>query len=303
MELHISQRLRDALPSLTDEQWERLRDNITEDGRLTDPIVHWWDGEREVIVDGMTRWGILGELEAEGVEIPYDTERMEFDDIGAAEVWILRRQAGRRNLTPQQLAEIRGRWYNAEKDRDPESRLPSGQIDHQGRDTEKTKEPREKTADRIAAETGVSEATVRRDAKKQETIQAIPENIRGGMKDVLQSATQGLLGRFVGLDSGDQQKIARAVRCGQAASLKDAFGSEGVALTKPKATKPPKPGKEVPGAAKLVDDLTKKHVGLLARGLTAIGKANGGEGEVWQAADDALNALIAALKELRKGKQ
>ena len=177
------------------------------------------------------------------------------------------------------------------------------QIGTQGRETVKTDVSREETAESIAAETGVSKRTVKRDGKKQETINQIPENIRGGMNEALQGATQGLLDRFVGLDAGEQQAVARTVRVGQAKSLKDAFSAANVACTKPKATKPPKPGKEVPGAAKLVDELTRAHIGPIARGLTAIGKANGGEGAVWRKADGALNKLIAALKELRTGKQ
>lgn len=70
-------------------------------------------------------------------------------------------------------------------------------------------------------------------------------------------------------------------------------------------TLPPKKGKAVSkvSAASLVDALSKKHIGQIARGLTAIAEANGGEGFQFKRANDGLNELIKGIKEMRKGKQ
>ena len=74
-----------------------------------------------------------------------------------------------------------------------------------------------------------------------------------------------------------------------------------------KTTKPDKPkkknGSEKVSAAKLVDALTKQHIGHIARGLTNIAKANGGEGTQFKSADAGLNQTITALQKMREGER
>lgn len=65
----------------------------------------------------------------------------------------------------------------------------------------------------------------------------------------------------------------------------------------------PKNGAESISAASLVDALTKQHIGHIARGLTAIAKANRGEGKQFKAADAGLNQMITALQKMRDGEQ
>lgn len=62
-------------------------------------------------------------------------------------------------------------------------------------------------------------------------------------------------------------------------------------------------GQEKVSAAKLVDALTKQHVGHIARGLTNIAKANGGEGAQFRSADAGLNQTITALQKMREGER
>jgi hypothetical protein len=321
VQLTISPRLRDVLPALTDEQRAGLEACILADGRITDPICHWHDGEAEVIVDGMNRFEI-----ATKHGLPYPTERMEFADYQAASLWMLERQLKRRNVTPQQAAELRGRWYNTVKqdklgnlkrgasvpevsndisgkhkgkvtlDPSKVAAFPDSQIAHFEQANPTTPAEGQTTAEVIAKKSGVSPATVHRDAKRDEAIRSLPEAIRNGIHAALWKAPQDALAKFVKLDPGSQQVAARAVRTGQAATLKDAMKGMGVPGAKPKAN-----GKETPTAPKLVDELSRAHIGPVARGLTAIAKANGGEGKQFHAADDGLNAVIAALKEMRKG--
>ena len=230
--LTISPRLRDVLPALTTEQREGLEANILQDGKITDPICHWHDGEAEVIVDGMNRFEIAAKH-----GLPYKTERLEFAGYDEACLWIFERQTKRRNLTPQQLAELRGKWHNALKrskaDNLPKSGenatppegtdSPKDQIDPLAKTQGNTPISGKKTAEVIAEKTGVSTATVKRDARKDQTIEAIPEPIRNGIHTALWKAAQPDLDRFVKLDPGDQQAAARAIRVGQAATLKAAM--------------------------------------------------------------------------------
>lgn len=61
--------------------------------------------------------------------------------------------------------------------------------------------------------------------------------------------------------------------------------------------------REAVSAASLVDQLTRSHVGHIARGLTCIAEANGGEGEQFRSADAGLNQMILALQKMREGEQ
>jgi len=95
------------------------------------------------------------------------------------------------------------------------------------------------------------------------------------------------------------QAVVAAVEAGQM-SLNAA-----VKTTKPDKPKEikPKNGKESPSAASLVDALTKQHIGQVARGLTTIAAANGGEGKQFNRADSGLNQVIGALQAMREGER
>ena len=62
-----------------------------------------------------------------------------------------------------------------------------------------------------------------------------------------------------------------------------------------------RPVNEEKNPAILVDALTKKHVGPACRDIDEIAKANGVKGPNYAIANESLNSLIEALKELRKG--
>lgn len=108
-DLHISERLKAILPGLTDEEKTQLKANIVADGRVTDPVLYWWDGKRNVVVDGMHRYPVA---KREG--IPFHAELIEIGETYEdAELWILNRQLGRRNLmSPQVQRRLVGELYN-----------------------------------------------------------------------------------------------------------------------------------------------------------------------------------------------
>jgi len=67
--------------------------------------------------------------------------------------------------------------------------------------------------------------------------------------------------------------------------------------------KPAKNGTQKVCVASLVDQLVKTHIGPLARGLTAVASANGGEGKQFRSADRSLNELIETMQKMREGQQ
>jgi hypothetical protein len=64
-----------------------------------------------------------------------------------------------------------------------------------------------------------------------------------------------------------------------------------------------KNGQSKTSVAALCDSLTRKHISPLSKELNKIAKQNGGEGELYFEARQAMNSLIVALRQMREGKQ
>jgi len=307
--LTISERLREVLPPLTDDQRGKLEANILADGVIHDPICYWHDGTDNLIVDGMNRFEIS---EEHGID--FETQEMTFANIEAAERWMLERQAGKRNLTERQLSEVRGRLYNRIKadkaDNLPDPNSPKDQIDTLGKTQGKTQDSGKTSAETVAEQFEVSPATVKRDAKRVSIIDNLNEGVKKSLGKTVHDAAMTDLQKLAKLDESGQSIVARAVRTGQAKTLKDALKSAPKAEPKePKDEKPKRSrsGKEIPASATLVDTAIKTHISPLTRLLKQIAKANGDdglEGPVYRKAHlEMLDGLIQCLKQMREGKK
>lgn len=112
-----------------------------------------------------------------------------------------------------------------------------------------------------------------------------------------------------------ERSITGIIEYGEPTKKPPRKGTETASQDEETAPRPPRNGREKPGdekpskghespsAAKLADALSSQHIGHIARGLTAIAKANGGEGLQFQQADAGLNQMIRAIQEMRKGKR
>lgn len=105
--LKIDPEFRDKIPSLTDEEFQKLEENIVADGEVRDPLVVW----KDTIIDGHNRWKII----QKHPDIPYRIKEMEFADKWAAVVWMCHNQLGRRNVTDEQKTVLIGEAYKAQK--------------------------------------------------------------------------------------------------------------------------------------------------------------------------------------------
>lgn len=85
-------KFQDTIPPLADEEFRQLEQNILADG-IRDPLTVWGD----VLIDGHNRYKI-----ALKHDLPYTTKQIDFDSEAAAEVWIIKTQFGRRNLSAYQ---------------------------------------------------------------------------------------------------------------------------------------------------------------------------------------------------------
>ena len=180
MTLTIDPEFAGKIPPLTDEELQQLEENILEDGRVINPLITW----NGVIVDGHNRFRIL----QTHPEIPYTTFEKEFPDRFAAMAWICRTQLGRRNLTPDQKKYLIGKQYEAEKASigglRNRGRDDSGQFTTVGQNVPVWSEE-DRTSERIAKESGVSERYVRRAEKYAQGLDAAEEVLPGIRQEVL----------------------------------------------------------------------------------------------------------------------
>lgn len=139
---------------LAPDELRQLEENILRDG-CRDPLVIW----RETLIDGHNRFEIC-----QRNKIPFETVEIEFAGRDAVMDWVDANQLGRRNLNPDQFRLLLGRRYNRKKKangaRGPEK------LDQN--------DPAS-TAEKLAAEHGVSAPTVKRAGKFAEEVEKTPE--------------------------------------------------------------------------------------------------------------------------------
>lgn len=148
------------IPPLSPEERQQLEENIVEHGGARDPLVVWVNGETLTLLDGHNRYEIC-----ERLGFDYDYEPMSFASRDEAADWIDKNQLGRRNLTADAFTLLLGRRYKRAKrgngQRGPEKPDQNDQAFG--------------TAETLAAEHGVSPATVRRAEKFYDEVERTPE--------------------------------------------------------------------------------------------------------------------------------
>jgi len=176
----IDEEFRAHCPPLKEIERQMLRQDIERSGLLS-PLIVWNHDGKTFLVDGHNRYEILQEL---GRSAEIQTTELVFDTRENALNWIINNQLGRRNLSPDAAALLRGKLYTAQripvKDRLEALKTlnPSGRAkDPTGNSYQlASKDP----ASGIAENTGVSARTVRNDAKFAEAVEKL-----GITKDVL----------------------------------------------------------------------------------------------------------------------
>lgn len=154
MAIQIDAEFSQLIPPLSEDEYRQLEANMLRDG-CREPLVTWGG----ILVDGHNRHRIC---EAHG--IGYQTLEMPFADREAVADWIDANQLGRRNLGADQMSLLRGRRYNRTK--------------QQGARTDKTSahfEQKLTTAEKLAAEYGVSRETIKRDGQYAAAVEQLRE--------------------------------------------------------------------------------------------------------------------------------
>ena len=167
MDLSIDKEFSALTWQLTNEERILLDVSLKQEG-YRDPIVYWENGEGNPVLDGHNRKSICDE---HGIEYPI--KGMQFPNREAAIDWMVRTQLGRRNATEVQKSCLRARLLDNAPEFDVKLRTnsddsPEGESEPAVKSVGKPRTHPHTTvksvADRIAQETGVSTATVFRDA-------------------------------------------------------------------------------------------------------------------------------------------
>ena len=167
---------------LTAEEKAQLEENIKADG-CTDPLKLWGD----ILLDGHNRLEICKRL-----GLPFNAERIEIKDRAAAVNWVIANQLGRRNLIPEDVAYLRGKRYQAEKKPigHTDAAREEGRFCHSVENHQAGKEGL--TGVRLAKEFGVSDFTVRNDAKFADAVDKIEGKLGKDVSGLIRTGKAGL---------------------------------------------------------------------------------------------------------------
>lgn len=165
-DITIDKEFQSICRNLSAEEYQELLTSIAKEG-FRDPLVVWLKSKKRILLDGHHRYSIWQTaFEDDPKTAPPDIIELELKDREEARRWIARNQLGRRNVTPQEASYLRGLLYNSQKQ---EKRGP-------GRGKKKDQnDPSFSAAAQVAKDTGVGEATVKRDGRFAQAVDAIGE--------------------------------------------------------------------------------------------------------------------------------
>lgn len=101
MQITIDAEFKRLIPALLPEEFKQLEANILQDG-CRDPLSVWKTDGKTILLDGHNRFKIC-----ENHNKRFETTEIEIKDRDHAKLWIEEQQAGRRNLSEDQLDDIR----------------------------------------------------------------------------------------------------------------------------------------------------------------------------------------------------
>ena len=175
-EIIIDEQFKSLLPALDEQTYALLEESLLKNGCLHPLVV--WNG---ILIDGHNRYEICTKH-----EIPFETIEKEFSGRDEALIWIITTQVSRRNLTPIQMSYYRGLHYRADR-RIVKNEAGINQYEqmYEVLPQNEVKPQSEHTAKRLADEYNVSHATITRDSKLSEAIDAIGENSAEARREIL----------------------------------------------------------------------------------------------------------------------
>lgn len=177
MEVSIDKEFKELCPPLAIEERSLLEASIESEG-CRDPLDVW----RGLLVDGHNRFDICKALKK-----PFKTRELDLAERDEVINWIIAKQLGRRNLTDEQKSYLRGKRYNAEKKPEGNATGFNGK-----RERAQNEHVPLRTRDRLAKEYGVGRATIERDVRFANAVDAIAEKEGDEARQRILSGQSGL---------------------------------------------------------------------------------------------------------------
>lgn len=208
--MKINPQIRDALLSLSEKEYTLLEKSLLSEG-CRDSLIVWGN----TIIDGHNRFEICQKH-----SIPYNKIEKEFGDIKEAICWLRNLHLGRRNLTKEHKKYLRGQTYDEnkkDKNQNLKQNLPSAHFGH-------SVSP--KTCEKIAAQEGVGQATIRRDHQYFKAINTISKNcgkeVKSQILDRKIKATDKEVIRLAEKEPEQQMQITEKLMSREAQTIQDA---------------------------------------------------------------------------------
>lgn len=178
--LQINEYFKQLIPPLASNEFKQLEENIIKDG-CREPLCVWGD----VIVDGHNRYEICTRL-----KIPFFVQKVEFNAQDEVIAWICANQLGRRNISEETRRYLIGKRYEIEKILG--ARNSSGKNQHSQKEVSgkiyhkpQTQIRKGLTAEKIAKEYHLAEATVRKYGNYSKSIDELAKKEPELISDVL----------------------------------------------------------------------------------------------------------------------
>lgn len=166
----IKEELKNLIPPLAQDEFEKLEDNILAEG-CRDALIVWKQNGAYILIDGHNRHNICTKH-----GLPFRVEVMEFENIDQVSDWMVNNQLGKRNVTEETKSYLRGLQYNREKKKVG----GTGANQHS-----KQLGQNVPTAERLAQQHKVSEKTIKRDEKFAIAIDKITSDNKSLKWDIL----------------------------------------------------------------------------------------------------------------------
>jgi hypothetical protein len=147
MDIKIDPEFRDLIPPLSQDELENLHISISNDGCLA-PLIVW--KQEGILLDGHNRYAFCKKCDYD-----FQVTEIKLPHRESAINWIIKNQLGRRNVSPDMAAKLRGMLYISRKKEYGGDRIDQGSS-YQSDNL--------RTCEVVAKETGVSSATIMRDA-------------------------------------------------------------------------------------------------------------------------------------------
>lgn len=185
-QIQILPELEALIPPLLEDEYKQLEENILNEGCREALLI--WETQlmlpgdppdqdltvsRYVLIDGHNRFSICRRN-----NLDFKIHILHFDGLSEVRDFMIDNQLGRRNLSPEQMAYLRGKKYNALK-------LEKGKYDrleHKGQNDPYDGDDKLSTSAKLAKQFNVSEKTIKRDAAYAEGLDTLPLDVK---RDVL----------------------------------------------------------------------------------------------------------------------